>query len=85
MAVGFAPQAIRLTKLVAPPYGSSIASSLVPIGVCHVKSGMMEASDLVQLTSWLNHAINRGSVFWESCPKAHTLPPKEVQTGTQSP
>ena len=75
---GFAPQAallaVRRIKLVAPPYGSSIARLHYLLSsqwsAPHVKSNMIEASDLVWLTSSSYHAINGGSVFCESYPQA---------------
>ena len=45
----------------------------------HVKSSMIEASDLVWLTSSLNHAINGGSVFWESHPQVRLLTPAPLR------
>ena len=67
--------AVRLTKLVVPPNGSSITRLYcflsLRLSVPHVKLNMIEASDLVRLTGTSNHAINGGSVFWESHPQAH--------------
>ena len=45
------------------------------------KSSMIEASDLVWLTSSSNHAVNGGSVFWGESPSGTLKTPAPSKEG----